>query len=385
MILRGKLLLFLGLCAVFEGAHGEGDLGAQQTDRDNLYRHAEVLAEVSEWVLNKYVDEVDPDVLFHNALRGMVESLDPHSTLLSPEELKRLREEATGAFGGIGVILANREKRLTILAVEAEGPAGKAGLKAGDRILEIDGRPVQGFNVDRAVASIRGEPGTTVHLKTLGASGDNARSVSVVRERIEARSVREPLWIDRKQGLCLLRVTSFQRETAREIRAALLSLLAQGLKGLVLDLRNNPGGVFESAVETADLFLRKGVMVRTEGRAAEANQVFRATPDDSLPDFPMVILVNEGSASAAEVLAGILKVRDRAILLGTSTFGKRRVQSLVLLEDGWALKMTSARYIFPGEEPEGAGRLPVDIPAEVGGGEEALRKAAVKALLAREK
>ncbi|MHC4598215.1 MAG: S41 family peptidase [Planctomycetota bacterium] len=382
---RGRTaLLLLPPVLLFFFLAGEG-ARARRGDRDALYRRGEILAEVTGLILERYVDPVDGEAVFHGALRGMLESLDDHCTLLAPEEAKRLEEEASGFYGGLAVTLVHRDDGLSLLAVEVGGPGWKGGLRPGDRILEIDGLPVQRLNVDRAAVRLRGDPGTGVHLMVKGALGENAREVTCVRERIPAVSVPDARRIDPAPGVGYVRVASFRRDTGLELREALAPLLEEGLEGLVLDLRNNPGGILEAAGAAADLFVREGLLVAVRGRTPEDCAEYNASAESTLAPFPMVVLVNGGTASAAEVLAGALQASGRATLVGSRTFGKRTIQSLVVLEDGWILKMTTGRFRFAGPASPDEGGLAPDVEVAEDSTEAAFLEAARAALEAQRK
>ncbi|MHC4777598.1 MAG: S41 family peptidase [Planctomycetota bacterium] len=359
--------------------------GAREESRDDLYRRGEVLAEVTRLILDRYVDDVDGALIFRGALRGMLESLDCHSTLLSPEEMKRLSEEASGFYVGLGVTLSGTEEGLGILAVEEGGPAWKAGIRPGNTILEIDGEPVRGMQVDRAALKLRGDAGREVRLMVKGDLGENARTLTCTRERIPTGSIRRTDMIDAEGGVGYVKVVAFRRNTALELSDAVFDLIGRGMRGLVLDLRDNPGGGLEAAAEVADLFVREGVLVTTSGRAQEDNAILRATAKSTLPPFALAVLVNGSTASAAEVVAGALSHSRRAVLVGSRTHGKTSIQSLVALEDGWVLKMTTGRYSFPSPVQEKDGRIEPDVEVTPGTGEEAVLEAAMAALRDRMK
>jgi len=318
----------------------------------------------------------------------MTESLDSHCTLLSPEELRLLREESSGRFGGVGVLLGATPSGVGILSVRAGSVADKAGLGGGERILEVDGSSVAGLHADRLAARLRGAPGTKVRLKIAGQMGENARDLTLVREAIRLETVSGAKFVDRDRCIGYVRVESFGKDTHSELRVAVLDLHDEGLAALVLDLRGNPGGVLESAALAADLFVAKGPLFATGGRAPEARARYEATAGGTICEAPLAVLIDGGTASASEALAGALRDSGRAVLVGSPSYGKRSVQSLVLLEDGWALKLTTAVFRFPSEAkdpvPEdGEARLrpSVDAPAGKGapGGDEALL-AAVRVL-----
>jgi len=370
MAVPQRIALLALAAAVVAAVLPRGDVDARQ-DRDEPYREAELLAEVRQWILEGYVDEPDARAVFRGALRGMAESLDPYSTLLGPEDLSLLREDAEGAFGGVGAVLAERGGDVVVAGVEEGGPAQKAGWRRGDVLLEVDGVPARGRDLDRTAGRLRGTPGTEVRVKLRRGAGKAPLEVTVKREPVELRTVRHADLLPGGNGAGYLRVESFQRSTPREMESALRRLLGQGMRGLVLDLRDNGGGLFEAAVEAADLFLEEGTILETEGRLPGARAVYAARKAGTLPPFPVAVQVNGGTASASEALAGALRGAGRAVLVGSRTYGKNAVQSLLFLEDGHALKLTTARFVIPSWSAGGAGRGFAGFDADVRAGGEA--------------
>jgi carboxyl-terminal processing protease len=294
-----------------------------------------------------YVKPVSDKELLENAIRGMVSKLDPHSSYLNEEEFDQLQEGTSGQFGGVGIEITLDEGLVRVVAPIDDTPAYRAGIKAGDWILRIDGEAVKGMSLNQAVEKMRGEPGSEVVLTISRQGQDKSFELRLVRDRIVARSVRGRLL---EPGYGYLRISQFQTHTSRDMLAKIEELAEQSggdLKGLVLDLRNNPGGVLNGAVAVADAFLEQGLIVYTEGRDPESRLQFSAGPEDALNGAPMVILVNSGSASASEIVAGALQDQQRAILVGQQTFGKGSVQSVIPINAQTAVKLTTALYYTP--------------------------------------
>ncbi|MDN3555981.1 S41 family peptidase [Halomonas maura] len=302
-------------------------------------------AEVFERIKRAYVEEVDDATLLRNATRGMLSELDPHSTYLDAEAYQSLRESTEGEFGGVGIEVGRRDGQLTVITPIDDTPASRAGLQAQDMILRIDDTPTEGLSLQEAVELMRGEPGTTLRMTIMRQGEDAPRSVEVEREIIRTQSVRhERLAPD----YGYLRISQFQSRTGEQVIEALEALSEDGpLEGLVLDLRNNPGGVLQAAVDVADAFLDSGLIVYTEGRLADSAMRFSAGRQTAAPTVPLVVLINGGSASAAEIVAGALQDQRRGVVMGTESFGKGSVQQIMPLGDGEALKLTTALYFTP--------------------------------------
>ncbi|WP_223160931.1 S41 family peptidase [Salinicola aestuarinus] len=305
----------------------------------------QTFAEVFERIKRAYVEEVDDTTLLRNAMRGMLSELDPHSAYLDADAFDALRESTEGEFSGIGIEVGLRDDQLTVIAPIDDTPAARAGIQPGDRILAIDGTPTDSLTLQEAVELMRGEAGSELELTLLRGSEQEPRSVTLDRESIRSESVTSRLL---EPGFGYLRISQFQSRTGEETQEALEALMADGaLDGLVLDLRNNPGGVLSSATDVADAFLNSGLIVYTEGRLGSDDMRFTANAATVAPDVPMVVLINGGSASAAEIVAGALKDQRRAVLMGTQTFGKGSVQQVLPLGNGDGLKLTTARYYTP--------------------------------------
>jgi carboxyl-terminal processing protease len=318
-------------------------------ERASPFRNLGVFARALAHVEASYVEEVDQDELIHGAIRGMVATLDPHSAFMDPEEYRILTSDTEGRFGGIGVEIDIRDGWLTISACFEGGPAARAGLRAGDQFLTIDGRGARDLPIDEAVRVMRGEPGTEVHIRIRRPGSETALELTVRREIIHVQAVTARLLPDR---VLYVKLRSFQETTAGELRAALdvgvaESARAGGLRGLVLDLRDNPGGLLDQAVLVSDEFLARGVIVSTKGRGGALIDEASARAAGTRPEWPMVVLVNGFTASAAEIVAGALQDNHRAVIIGTRTWGKGSVQTVIELPDQSALKLTIARYYTP--------------------------------------
>jgi carboxyl-terminal processing protease len=316
-------------------------------DIEKTFSKIKVFGEALTEIQKKYVEEKDSKELIYGAIRGMMNTLDPHSTFLSPEEFKDLEIETSGIFSGIGIEITLKEGVLTVVSPIEGTPADKAGLSPGDKILQIEDKSTKNMTLNDAVRMIRGQKGTKVLLLILHEGAKEPQKYTIVREVIPIRSVKSKML---EEGYGYVRVSTFQDKTSEDVQAALKKLESTNkgsLKGLVLDLRNDPGGLLNEAVKVADIFLESGVIVSIQGRSKELNQKFLAHPNKDPHNYPLVVLVNEGSASASEIVAGALQDQKRAIILGAPTFGKGSVQTIIPLEDNSGLKLTTARYYTP--------------------------------------
>jgi carboxyl-terminal processing protease len=322
---------------------------APRRDTAQPYRSLDVFAEVLAYVRNNYVDEVKEQDLVYGAIDGLVQKLDPHSAFLRPDVYRMMRDETSGEFDGVGLELVLRDEQLTVLSPIADSPAERAGLRPGDRILQIDGVPTREMVVAEAARRMKGPAGTQVVLQVMREGFRDPQAITLVRDHVRTAAVDWRV-LDAAAGVALVRVKSFQDRTDRQLRKALddvRAALKGEIHGLILDLRNNPGGLLDQAVRVADRFLASGVIVSTEGRGRRAAEVERAREKDTEPGYPVVVLVNRGSASASEIVAGALQDHGRAVILGAPTFGKGSVQTVIELEDGSALKLTVAKYYTP--------------------------------------
>jgi carboxyl-terminal processing protease len=313
--------------------------------QDPGYQQLQIFADVLEKVQKNYVEEVDVETLVYGAIDGMLKTLDAHSSFLKPDLYKELQVETKGSFGGLGIEITIRDGVLTIVSPIEDTPAFRAGLEAGDRILKIDGDPTKDLSLFEAVKKMRGKKGTKILLTIFREGMEEPFDVELVRDVIKIQSVKSKI-VEKEFGY--VRITQFQENTGTELKKQLQELeAAGGLKGLVLDLRNNPGGLLDQAVLVADEFLDAGKIVYTDGRMDSQKMEFHAHPQKDNHSYPIICLVNGGSASASEIVAGALQDHHRAVVLGTPTFGKGSVQTIIPMQDGSGLKLTTARYYTP--------------------------------------
>lgn len=321
-------------------------------------------AEVFERIGKDYVETVDDKALLENAIDGMLSNLDPHSAYLKPDSFKDMEESTKGEFGGVGMEVGMEDGFVKVVAPIDDTPAFKAGVKAGDLVVRIDDTPVKGLSLQQAVEKLRGKVGTDVQLTIMRKSEDKPIIIKLTRAIIKVNSVKHRLLAP---NYGYVRISQFQVKTGSQMVEAVEKLTkenANPLKGLVLDLRNNPGGVLNAAVEVSDALLEKGLIVYTEGRVKDAEMRFSATRGDVLNGVPVVVLINEGSASASEIVAGALQDNGRAVIAGRTSFGKGSVQSVIPLNNGAAIKLTTARYFTPsGRSIQAEGIVP-DVKIE---------------------
>ncbi len=322
------------------------------------------LSEVFGRVKEDYVEKVDDKKLLEGAIRGMLASLDPHSAYLDQEEFKDLQVGTTGKFGGLGIEVTMEDGFVKVVTPIDDTPAMRAGVLAGDLVIRLDDTPVKGMTLTEAVKMMRGDPGSDITLTIVREGVQKPLIITITRDEIKVKSVKNRML---EQGFGYVRITNFQTATGEDVHKAVSKLKKENkgsLQGLVLDLRNNPGGVLGAAVSVSDAFLRKGKIVYTEGRAADAQLDFVATPDDVLNGAPLVVLVNGGSASASEIVAGALQDHKRAVIMGSRTFGKGSVQTIFPMSNNTAVKITTARYYTPsGRSIQAEGIVP-DIAVE---------------------
>jgi carboxyl-terminal processing protease len=322
---------------------------AARRDGSQPYRPLDVFSEVLAYVENNYVEEVKEKELVYGAIDGMVARLDPHSLFMRPDVYKLMRDETSGEFDGVGIEVTVKDDQLTVVSPIADSPGERAGIQPGDRIVKIDGAPTRDLTVVEASRRLKGPAGTKVVLEIMRDGFTAPQSLTLVRDRVRTVSV-EARVLDPGLGYVYVKVKSFQDRTDRTLKKALddaRASLKGEIRGLVLDLRNDPGGLLDQAVKVSDRFLSSGVIVTTEGRNKRNVEVEKAREKDTEPPYPMIVLVNKGTASASEIVAGALQDHGRAVIMGTQTFGKGSVQTVIELEDGSGLKLTIAKYFTP--------------------------------------
>ncbi|MES9869163.1 MAG: S41 family peptidase [Sedimenticola sp.] len=329
-----------------------------------------------------YVEPVDDRELLEYAIRGMLSGLDPHSSYLNAEEFQDLQVGTKGEFGGLGIEVGMEDGFVKVIAPIDDTPAQRAGVQAGDLIVKLDGKPIKGMNLDEAVNIMRGKPGTEIVLTIVREGTEKPIEITIVRDIIKVVSVKGRLLED---DFAYLRIAHFQARTTEDMLKLISELKSKsgnGLKGLILDLRNNPGGVLNGAVSVSDAFLSEGDIVYTKGRVDESKLDFSAAPDDVMEGAPMVVLVNGGSASASEIVAGALQDNQRAVIMGSRTFGKGSVQTIIPVNNSTAIKLTTARYFTPsGRSIQAEGIEPdivlsnLKVEAVNGGKEQSIKEA----------
>ncbi|MBZ0156842.1 MAG: S41 family peptidase [Alphaproteobacteria bacterium] len=334
------VILALTLAGIFVGRWTVASVSAQSS-----YEELRTFTEVLMMIKKNYVDEVKTKDLIAGAIKGMVVSLDPHSGYMTPDSFKELQVETKGEFGGLGIQIGVKDAVLTVIAPIEDTPAYKAGLKAGDKIIKIAGELTKNMSITDAVSKMRGAKGTSITLSIIREDWKEPKDFTLVRDTIKIKSVKAKM-IDSVIGY--IKLTQFQESTASDLSAALKSLKKDGMASLILDLRNNPGGLLNSAVEVSEQFLPpKKLVVYIKGRNGDKVEYSTEGNTPYYTDMPMVVLVNQGSASASEIVAGALKDWNRAVVIGVQTFGKGSVQSLIPLSDGSGLRLTTAKYYTP--------------------------------------
>jgi len=347
--------VFLGISVSLTGNVLANKEEAKGLPLDQLRNFSDIFSRIK----SDYVEDVEDEVLLEHAIRGMLSGLDPHSTYLSPDEYNELRIGTSGEFGGLGIQVGMEDGFVKVISPIDDTPAFKAGLEAGDLIIRLDEKTVKGLTLNEAVKIMRGKPGTDIELTVVREGEDKPLTFVVTRDIIKVKSVKNRM-LD--PGYGYIRISNFQSRTAPQLLEAINSLKKENkasLKGLVLDLRNNPGGVLNAAAEVSDLFINKGKLVYTEGRIDNSHYEYNAKPGDILDGAPVVVLINGGSASASEIVAGALQDHRRAVVMGSKSFGKGSVQTIQELRSGGAVKITTARYFTPnGRSIQGAGITP---------------------------
>ena len=313
--------------------------------KKNAYNKLKVFSEIISLIESNYVETVKSDTMIEGAIRGMVKSLDPHTTYMPPATYKEMQVETTGKFGGLGIEISMRDGVLTVVSPIEETPAFRAGVKAGDKIIKIDDESTLDMTLQDAVSLMRGETGSPIKITIFRTNFKAPKEFTIVRDIIKVRSVVHKLY---QEDIGYIKLRNFSKNTSSDLDKALDDLEQKGITKLILDVRNNPGGLLNQAVEVTDRFLnRENLIVYTKGRSNEQNMRFTSHDKVAGVNYPLIVLVNSGSASASEIVAGALQDLNRAIVLGTPTFGKGSVQTIIPLSDGSALKLTTARYYTP--------------------------------------
>ena len=339
-------------------------LGNSPLHNEGIYPQMELFSKVMAIIQQNYVKEVSVKKLIEGALEGMLSSLDPYSQFMPPEVYQEVKIETEGKFGGVGMVITRKEGIITVISPLEDTPAFRAGIKPGDRIIEINGESTKGWTTTQAAHKLRGEPGTEVTIKIWREKEEKFLTITLTREIIHIKSVKDPEVLE--EGIGYLRISAFREDTDEELRKALEVLKEKRVKALILDLRNNPGGLLQQAVEVSDIFLPpEKLVVYTEGRnRTNRKNYYSRHPALFTSPFPVVIMVNEGSASASEIVAAALKDWKVGILLGEKTFGKGSVQSIIPIDEEYHIRLTTAYYYAPfGECIEGKGLVPdIEVP-----------------------
>lgn len=352
-VLAGFFLTGLLVSSIFNvsiagSADGSQDAKQKKTKEyslplEQLRNFSDIFARIK----SDYVEQVSDKELLENAIRGMLAGLDPHSTYLDTDEYKELRIGTTGQFGGLGIQVGVEDGYVKVISPIDDTPAFKAGIKAGDLIIRLNNKPVKDLGLNDAVKLMRGKPGTSIELSVIRDGEEAPIEFKLKRAIIKVKSVKSHLL---EPGFGYVRISTFQSKTPRHLSKAITQLVEKNsapLNGLIVDLRNNPGGVLNAAADVSDLFIEKGKLVYTQGRSDDSYFEFNATPNDILNKAPIVVLINTGSASASEIVAGALQDHKRAIIMGEKSFGKGSVQTIQELRSGGAVKFTTARYFTP--------------------------------------
>ena len=313
---------------------------------NDTYKNLKLFNEILDLIETNYVEDVDPEVIIDGAITGMIKTLDPHSTYMSAETYKDLRINTQGTFGGLGIEITMINDVITVVSPIEDTPAFTAGVKAGDQIVGIDGKSTKGFTLEDAVHKLRGKAGTKVTITVRRKDLDKPKDFVITRAIIKITSVKHKIFDD---TIGYVRISSFQETTTAELDKALQAIVKETspLKGMILDLRNNPGGVLDQSIQVSDAFLKSGIIVSTRGKTKKSEVVYKARNDGNEPECPIIVLINGASASASEIVSGALQDNKRAILLGTQTFGKASMQVVIPLNNGAALKLTTGKYYTP--------------------------------------
>lgn len=345
-------ILLLAIASTAIAASGD------KTQEGDLYKELELFADAVGFVKSDYAEEVDSKKLMYGAMRGMLASLDDYSEFMDPEEYAELKSETKGEFCGIGIEISMKEGIVTVITPIPGTPAEAAGIKPGDKVVKIDGKITKDMTLDESVKKMRGKPGTIIKLTIWREKDRKILDISIKRATIKIQSIREADFIDGKIGY--IKLTDFQDNTVRDLDKTLKKLEAGGMDSLILDLRYNPGGTLDSAFDVAERFLVKDkVIVSTKSRVPDQNETFKSSGKHTHAEYPLIVLVNEGSASGSEIVAGAVQDNKRGLILGVRTYGKASVQTVIPMRDGSALRLTTASYLTPsGKMIKGQGITP---------------------------
>lgn len=348
----------------FFGPLAQPESGSQAVDKTLPLEELRMFADVFDRIKQAYVEPVEDRKLLEDAIRGMLAGLDPHSAYLEPQAFESLQIHTRGEFGGLGIEVGQEDGFIRVIAPIDDTPAQRAGVRAGDLIIKLDDAPVQGMDLNQAVDLMRGDVGTSIRLTIMRDGEDKPFELTIVRDVIKVTSVRHELL---ESGYGYLRISQFQSHTGTDLVSAIRQMQQDApLQGLVLDLRNNPGGVLQAAVEVSNAFLDSGLIVYTEGRLPNSELRFNANTQTAAANTPLVVLINGGSASASEIVAGALQDHKRAIIMGTDSFGKGSVQTVLPLTGERAIKLTTARYYTPGGRSIQAQGIKPDLRVDEG-------------------
>ncbi|MDD5069199.1 MAG: S41 family peptidase [Candidatus Omnitrophica bacterium] len=344
--MKKRIIVFIVVLTVTMGSYWAGF--SANKDRDDFLKELDIFAEGLAVIEKKYVEDKKPQDLIYGAMRGVMSSLDAYSQFMTPEDYKELLVETGGKFGGLGIEITIKEGLLTIVSPIEDTPAWNAGLEAADVIVKIEGELTKDITLQEAVKKLRGDPGTEVTITVLRNADRKLEDVTIVRGIIKIKDIKRPMILD--EGIGYVRIAEFRESTDKDLAVALEKLKNQGLRGLVVDVRYNPGGLLDSAVKVSSLFLKDNEVIVSIDSKNEEKKVYRSIPlNGKIVDVPIVVLINQGSASASEILAAALRDNNKAILLGQTTFGKGSVQTIIPLSDGSALRLTTSKYYTPKE------------------------------------
>ena len=341
-----KIFVFVCVAFFLASLSGLAISSIDRSKKNETFKELDLFADALAFIQAQYVDDTKPKDLIYGAMAGMLDRLDPHSQFLMPEEYDELKVETEGKFGGIGIEITIKDSLVTVITPIEDTPAWEAGLQPNDRIVKIDDVVIKNFTLNDAVKKLRGKPGTEVNVVIWRQAENKLHSYKIKRATIVIKDIKEAKILE--DHIAYLKLVEFREDTPKELGRALKDLKDQGMDSLVLDLRNNPGGLLDMAIAVSEMFLSKGaVIVSIKGREVKQNAEYRANFKTPYVDMPLIVLVNEGSASGSEIVAGAMQDNKRAIILGATTFGKGSVQTVFPLRDGSALKLTTSRYFTP--------------------------------------